>query len=110
MRARAVLVVRFRGRGAPAPHMLNSSLPTKDQKLIQIVDAALADVTRRSGEWLVCREGCTQCCVGVFSINQLDVARLRGGLAELEGHDPERAARVRERAREAVTRLSPDFP
>ena len=81
-----------------------------DQKLIQIVDSALADVTRRSGDWLACRPGCTQCCIGAFSINQLDAARLRRGLADLEKKSPERAARIRERARESVARLSSDFP
>ena len=81
-----------------------------DRELIQIVDSALADATRRSGQWLVCRPGCTQCCIGVFSINQLDARRLRQGLAELEVLAPERAARVRERAREAVSRLAQEFP
>jgi Fe-S-cluster containining protein len=90
--------------------MPRSSTSSRDQELIQIVDSALADVTRRSGTWLVCREGCTQCCVGVFAINQLDALRLRRGLSDLEERHPERAARVRERAREAVGRLSPDFP
>lgn len=83
---------------------------SKDRKLVQIVDAALADVTRKSGEWLVCRPGCTQCCVGVFAINQLDAWRLRRGLDDLEKRAPDRAARVRERARDAVARLSPEFP
>jgi len=83
---------------------------SSDQALIQIVDSALADVARRSGEWLVCRPGCTQCCMGVFPVNQLDAARLRKGLAELESSSPERAELVRARARGAVTRLSPDFP
>jgi len=81
-----------------------------DQKLIQIVDSALADAARRSGEWLVCRPGCTQCCIGAFSINQLDAARLQRGLADLEKKVPERAARIRQRARESVARLSPEFP
>jgi Fe-S-cluster containining protein len=81
-----------------------------DQKLIQIVDSALSDVTRRSGKWLVCRPGCTQCCIGGFSINQLDAFRLRRGLADLEKRAPERAAQVRQRARESVARLSPEFP
>jgi Fe-S-cluster containining protein len=85
-------------------------VPPKDQSLIQIVDAALADVTRRSGDWLVCRPGCTQCCIGVFPINQLDAVRLRHGLVELEKRAPDRAARVRERAQDAVRRLSPSFP
>jgi Fe-S-cluster containining protein len=82
----------------------------KDQRLIQIVDSALAETARRSGDWLVCRRGCTQCCIGVFPINQLDALRLRQGLADLEKRAPERADRVRERARQAVARLSPDFP
>jgi Fe-S-cluster containining protein len=81
-----------------------------DQKLIQIVDAALADATRRSKGWLVCRKGCTQCCIGVFAINQLDAERLQRGLRELAIRDPERAAAVRDRARNAVERLSPGFP
>jgi Fe-S-cluster containining protein len=78
--------------------------------LVQIVDAALADAARKSGKWLACRPGCTQCCVGVFPINQLDAVRLRQGLANLEEHAPGRADRVRQRARESVARLSQDFP
>jgi Fe-S-cluster containining protein len=46
----------------------------------------------------------------VFAINQLDAARLRRGLADLENRDPERAARLRQRARESVARLAPEFP
>ena len=84
--------------------------PSGDRALVQIVDSALADVTRRSGKWLVCRPGCTQCCVGVFAINQLDAARLRRGLAGLELSAPERARHLRARARDAVVRLSRDFP
>lgn len=87
-----------------------TSLPKGDLRLIQIVDAALAETARKSGEWLVCRPGCTQCCVGPFPINQLDAARLRQGLRDLEAADPARARRVRERARDSVARLSADFP
>jgi Fe-S-cluster containining protein len=90
---------------------MSSVFPSaKDQVLIQILDSALADTTRRSGKWLVCRPGCTQCCIGAFSINQLDALRLRRGLADLEKRTPERADRVRKRAREAVARLSRNFP
>jgi Fe-S-cluster containining protein len=85
-------------------------LPPGDQTLIQIMDAALADTTRRSGDWLVCKLGCTQCCIGVFAINQLDVLRLQHGLAELETNDPARAARVKDRARDSVARLKDEFP
>ncbi len=90
--------------------MRTSTLPAGDQTLVQIVDAALAHATRRSGPWLVCRPGCAQCCMGVFSISPLDAARLQHGLVELQSRDPRRAAAVRQRAREAVSRLSRAFP
>jgi Fe-S-cluster containining protein len=80
-----------------------------DREFIRIVDAALAEAARKSGPWLVCRPGCCACCVGPFPITQLDAARLRRGLAELQASDPERAARVIERARSAVARM-PEFP
>lgn len=86
------------------------SLPSRDQKLVQIVDAALTDSARRSGDWLVCKLGCTQCCVGVFAINSLDALRLQHGLSELEGDDPERAARIRVRALASIARIRNDFP
>jgi Fe-S-cluster containining protein len=92
------------------PPESQAGLRSKDQALIQIVDSALDEAARRSGEWLVCRPGCTQCCIGAFPINQLDALRLRQGLADLEVRAPQRAERVRERAREAVARLSKNFP
>jgi Fe-S-cluster containining protein len=85
-------------------------LDSGDRGLIQIVDAALAEATRKSGAWLVCRVGCTQCCIGPFPVSQLDARRLRSGLAELEARDPSRGARVRERVRESVARISSSFP
>jgi Fe-S-cluster containining protein len=75
-----------------------------DDRLIQIVDAALAEAARKSGPWLLCRPGCAECCMGEFPITQLDALRLRRGLADLEARDPGRAARVLRRAREAVAR------
>jgi len=81
-----------------------------DRALIQIVDSALAEVAQRSGKWLVCRPGCTQCCIGVFPINQLDAQRLRRGLDDLETSSPVRAEHIRARARDALARLSQDFP
>src|ERR1700689_825937 len=85
-------------------------LPSRDSQLIQILDAALEDAARRSGDWLVCRPGCSQCCVGAFAINQLDATRLRNGLAELAKRYPERAARIIDRARSSAKRLSLDYP
>jgi len=78
-----------------------------EDALIQIVDAALAEAARRSGPWLLCHPGCAQCCLGEFPITQLDAARLRRGLAKLESREPQRAARVRRRAREAVALPAP---
>src|ERR1700730_9314086 len=85
-----------------ASDMSSRRLPAADGALIQIVDAALADAARRSGEWLVCRPGCTQCCVGVFAINQLDAARLPLGLAELEQTDAARAGGIAAPAGDSV--------
>ena len=85
-------------------------IDARDQQLIQIVDAAMAEAARRAGPWLVCRRGCTQCCIGPFPITQLDAMRLRRGLADLETNDPVRAGCVRARARAYVARISQDFP
>jgi Fe-S-cluster containining protein len=85
-------------------------LPAADSALIQIVDSALSNAVERSGEWLVCHPGCTQCCVGVFAINQLDAVRLQQGLARLEKTEPERARLLRVRAGESIARLSREFP
>jgi Fe-S-cluster containining protein len=82
----------------------------REPELIQIVNAALADAFKKSSQWLACKPGCSQCCHGVFAINQLDARRLRRGLAELEAQDPERAGFLRKRALETVARLSEDYP
>jgi Fe-S-cluster containining protein len=94
------LAIRYSG------HML----PVGDAQLVQIVDAAVADAARRSGPMLLCGPGCTQCCIGVFPISQLDAARLRTGLAALDATEPRRAATVRQRAQQSVARLTPEFP
>jgi Fe-S-cluster containining protein len=85
-------------------------LPHGDAQLVQIVDAAVADAARRSGPMLLCGPGCTQCCIGVFPISQLDAARLRTGLITLEENDLQRAATVRQRAHQSISRLTPEFP
>jgi Fe-S-cluster containining protein len=88
----------------------NKHEPASDSKLIQIVDAALLLAAEKSGAWLACKPGCSQCCVGVFAINPLDAARLRDGLAELASRDLDRAERVRRRAAQSWRRLIGDFP
>ena len=84
--------------------------PKADRRLVQIVDAALKENAARCGDWLACRPGCFQCCLGVFEISQLDAVRLRDGLAELERRDPKRAAAVRKRAEDSRRRLRESFP
>jgi Fe-S-cluster containining protein len=98
------------GRRLSYAYLMPLQAPARDQQLIQIVNSALADAFQKSSKWLACRPGCSQCCVGVFAINQLDAIRLRKGLAELEQQDSQRAARIRERVKATVARLSPDFP
>jgi len=78
--------------------------------LNQIVDAALASATLRSGPLLVCRPGCTQCCHGVFAISHQDATRLRDGLISLTETDAARTARLRVRVAESLARLAPTFP
>src|ERR1017187_8604913 len=75
-----------------------------DRDFIQILDAALAESVLKSGSWLVCRLGCTECCLGPVPLTQLDAVSLREGVAELERSDPARAARILRRTREAVAR------
>lgn len=76
-----------------------------DRQLLAGIAAALEDAARRSGEWLVCRPGCTECCIGPFKITPLDAWRLRRGLAELGASDPDRARRVRRRAEAYVAAI-----
>lgn len=90
--------------------MVFPKLPSGDQQLVQIQDAALADVARRSGAWLVCKPGCTQCCHGVFAMHQLDALRLQTGWMQLAQQDPERANRIRERARQFLREYGAEFP
>ncbi len=86
------------------------AIPVSDATLVQIVDAALLVTAEKSGAWLACKPGCSQCCVGAFAINQLDTLRLNEGLAVLSLQDSERAARVRERVAESAKRLRGTFP
>jgi Fe-S-cluster containining protein len=88
----------------------HSSLLQQDAQLIQIVDANLADAARRSGEHLVCRPGCTQCCYGAFAISPLDAIRLRTAMAELAVNQPAQAAEIAERARLYLAEFAPSFP
>jgi Fe-S-cluster containining protein len=75
--------------------------------LFPILDAALADSGARSGDWLACKPGCHQCCVGVFTISQRDAQSLREGLAQAEIAT---ADRIRGRVAASIARLTQGFP
>jgi len=85
-------------------------LPARDAELVQIMDASLAEATRRAGAFLACRIGCTQCCHGAFAINALDAARLRAGMTELRATNSALAAEVERRARAWLAEHGPQFP
>jgi Fe-S-cluster containining protein len=82
----------------------------QDERLIQIVDAALADATRRAGAHLACRPGCTQCCYGAFAINPLDALRLRTAMQQMAVDQPALAAAIAERADRYLAEFGPSFP
>jgi Fe-S-cluster containining protein len=81
-----------------------------DSELIRIVDAAMAEAARRSGSWLACRPGCSECCIGPFPITTLDAIRLQEGLRDLAVHDPQRADAVRRRALASAERIRREYP
>ena len=102
------------GKARPAPdadpERKRRNLQRADGDLTGAVDAAIAKAARRAGDQLVCRAGCSECCIGPFPINRLDVWRLREGLQALRDNDPSRAAAVEARAREAVAAMRDGFP
>lgn len=61
------------------------------------IDTAMSEAVRRSVEWIACRPGCAECCLGEFEISAAEAALLRDGLRAIGA---ERAERVRARARQ----------
>jgi Fe-S-cluster containining protein len=90
--------------------LLVMRLPDGNKELVQIMDAAFADAAQRAGSWLVCREGCTQCCHGAFAINALDALRLKVGMEALQADKPELAAEIERRARNWIAEFGSEFP
>ena len=88
----------------------NTGMRQRDAQLIQIMDAALADATRRAGDHLACRPGCSQCCHGAFAINALDAMRLRMAMAELAAANPGQAAKIELRAQIYLAEHGASFP
>jgi Fe-S-cluster containining protein len=78
-----------------------------DAELVRIVDAAVAEAQRRAGSLLVCRQGCTHCCIGPFAVTERDLERLRAGYASAGEEQRERMAA---RSAEVRDRLRDGFP
>jgi Fe-S-cluster containining protein len=85
-------------------------IESADRQLLDSISASMLEAAQRSGEWLACRIGCTQCCICPFAITQLDGLRLRGGMRALEATDPARAVRVRTRAESYVQAIGAIYP
>src|SRR5262249_2186670 len=85
-------------------------IESADRQLLAEMAATMAEAARRSGEWLACRIGCTQCCIGAVGIPQLGALRLRRGVGGLGGVDLVRAAAVRARADAYVERIAAIYP
>lgn len=85
-------------------------LPAGDTKLVQIVDAALAEAARLAGPHLACRPGCAHCCHGAFAINQLDTLRLQEGMKKLREQQPQVAEAVTARAQAWLAAHRDAFP
>jgi Fe-S-cluster containining protein len=82
----------------------------QDGAFVALIDGAFADAARRSGPHLLCRNGCSKCCIGIFAIGPADAHRLRQGLAALKQEDPALAARIQQRAKASWARLASQFP
>jgi Fe-S-cluster containining protein len=94
----------------PGTNHSQAHFQSQDSAFVALVDGAFADAAKRSGPHLLCRAGCAQCCVGAFAIGPADALRLNQGLAALGHEDPQRAARVRQRAATSWASLAPHFP
>lgn len=79
------------------PEHVLIQIETADRRLLAHVASVMEEAARKSGDWLVCRPGCTECCMGPFEIRALDGLRMRNGLMQLAAVDEAKAERVRAR-------------
>jgi Fe-S-cluster containining protein len=91
-------------------HIEEAQIDEADRRLLAAVGDTMSKAVRRGGEWIACRPGCTQCCIGPFAITQLDARRLREGLRTLAAVDPARAVAVRARAETYALAAAPVYP
>ena len=92
------------------PGITREELRRLDTRLRGSLDATFEQARERAREYLVCRPGCTECCIGPFGITILDAWRLQEGWRELRSCDPGRAQAVLQRARSQAERFAPTLP
>jgi Fe-S-cluster containining protein len=80
---------------------------TRERQLLALLDEGFRRTAERSGDWLVCKPGCDDCCHGPFPVTELDARRLQRGLRESPRPG---AKRTRRRAAEAWGALRDGFP
>jgi bacillithiol system protein YtxJ len=81
-----------------------------DGRLLASIEASLLEASAKAGDLLVCEPGCTECCIGPFSITRLDAWRLRRGFRQLRNREPGKARGILERARKMLSVFAEDFP
>lgn len=92
------------------PTIPSARLEVLDRQLVESYRQAWETGAAAAGSFLVCRIGCTDCCVGVFEISGLDAWRLRRGFLDLALREPQLAAKVKRRAQEQWRMLQAHFP
>jgi Fe-S-cluster containining protein len=81
-----------------------------DEILVEEFDAAVRSAETRAAGHLMCRIGCTNCCIGLFDITALDAARIARGAAALARAEREAANAIRRRAQVQWREVEADFP
>ncbi len=80
---------------------------TEYRGLLGDIDDWFTRCIERSGDQIVCRQGCTGCCRGLFEISLLDAALLQSGFAMLAEPVKEQ---VLVKAQERVAQLQQGWP
>lgn len=85
-------------------------LPSGDSLLVQIMSDSFAEAAGRSGEHLLCKPGCSQCCHGAFVLSPLDALRLRTGMETLRATNRDLAREIEHRASMWMVEHEAGFP
>lgn len=78
-------------------------------ELLNEVDAWFQSCLERHPELIACRNGCSECCRGLFDITLLDALYLRRGFDRLPGVMKSEIARSATRRMEQLSQVNADF-